>query len=145
MLLMLRERFDNDPILAGMSTRTLAEDPDLDLDAGAGGPELVCYSRHAANLSARKPPFSDQQLSENDRVGMVDREASNGGSPGRRVTHKNRSVPLEMLVPRVATRVKELGRHRGRRIDACKIRALMGVSSEQLRHRLSSVVAPPCC
>lgn len=61
---------------------------------------------------------------------MVDREASSGGSPGRRVTHKNRSVPLEMLVPRVATRVKELGRHRGRRIDACKIRALMGVASE---------------
>ena len=61
---------------------------------------------------------------------MVDREASNGGSPRRRVTHKNRSVPLEMLVPRVATRVKELGRHRGRRIDACKIRALMGVASE---------------
>lgn len=37
---------------------------------------------------------------------------------------------MEMLVPRVATRMKELGRHRSRWIDAREIRALMGVASE---------------
>jgi hypothetical protein len=37
---------------------------------------------------------------------------------------------VEMFVPRVATRMKERGRHGRRWIDACEIRALMGVASE---------------
>jgi hypothetical protein len=59
-MVLLRVLLDNDAVFSGMPIPELAEVPDLDLDAGAGGPQLVRYSPRLPARGLRVRPFSHE-------------------------------------------------------------------------------------
>ena len=96
---------------------------------GRGGASLR-EGIYSVSYLARKSSFGDQEFAEHHRIRMVDREAPHGRSPCRGIADEKWPIPVKMITSRIASRVEQRDGTAGLRIDARKVRPLMGIASK---------------
>ncbi len=89
-----------------------------------------------------KHPFINQGFAQTDVVRVVDCQKLDRGATDRRATQKQRALPLEMLSPRVLSRMEEPNQYFGVGVDACDVWAFVGIASVAAQAEIVGVRFP---